>query len=150
MRLKEHSSHEHCSTFTIKTLVYCSVFIGKKIKLTCHGQIKTIYTCGSGWPLEWALGEGNGNPLQYSCLENSMDGGAWWATVHGVTKSRTRLHEVSVVSVNIYGWPTCLLPMWWEAQGKPLSIIKVFPDPAATVNTSIIFNITITITIVCF
>ena len=34
-------------------------------------------------------GEGNGNPLQYSCLENSMDGGAWWATVHGVTKSRT-------------------------------------------------------------
>ena len=31
-------------------------------------------------------GEGNGNPLQYSCLENSMDGGAWWATVHGVIK----------------------------------------------------------------
>ena len=36
-------------------------------------------------------GEGNGNPLQYSCLENSMDGGAWWATVHGVAKSQTRL-----------------------------------------------------------
>ena len=36
-------------------------------------------------------GEGNGNPLQYSCLENSMDKGAWWATVHGVTKSWTRL-----------------------------------------------------------
>ena len=34
-------------------------------------------------------GEGNGNPLQYSCLENPMDGGAWWATVHGVAKSRT-------------------------------------------------------------
>ena len=34
-------------------------------------------------------GEGNGNPLQYSCLENSMDRGAWWATVHGVTKSQT-------------------------------------------------------------
>ena len=34
-------------------------------------------------------GEGNGNPLQYSCLENSMDGGAWWATVHGVAKSQT-------------------------------------------------------------
>ena len=31
-------------------------------------------------------GEGNGNPLQYSCLENPMDGGAWWATVHGVAK----------------------------------------------------------------
>ena len=34
-------------------------------------------------------GEGNGNPLQYSCLENPMEGGAWWATVHGVSKSRT-------------------------------------------------------------
>ena len=34
-------------------------------------------------------GEGNGNPLQYSCLENSMDSGAWWATAHGVTKNRT-------------------------------------------------------------
>ena len=34
-------------------------------------------------------GEGNGNPLQYFCLENSMDRGAWWATVHGVTKSWT-------------------------------------------------------------
>ena len=35
------------------------------------------------------FGEGNGNPLQHSCLENPMDGGAWWAAVHGVTKSRT-------------------------------------------------------------
>ena len=38
-------------------------------------------------------GEGDGNPLQYSCLENPMDGGAWWAAVHGVTKSRTRLSD---------------------------------------------------------
>ena len=36
-------------------------------------------------------GEGNGNPLQYSCLENYMDGGAWWATIHGITKSQTQL-----------------------------------------------------------
>ena len=36
-------------------------------------------------------GEGNGNPLQYSCLENPMDGGAWRATVHGVTKIQTQL-----------------------------------------------------------
>ena len=40
------------------------------------------------------LGEGNGNPLQYSCLENPMDRGAWWATVHGVAKSRTRLSDL--------------------------------------------------------
>jgi len=40
-----------------------------------------------------SFGEGNGTPLQYSCLENPMDGGAWWATVHGVAKSRTRLSD---------------------------------------------------------
>ena len=39
------------------------------------------------------LGEGNGTPLQYSCLENPKDGGAWWAAVHGVPRSRTRLSD---------------------------------------------------------
>ena len=38
-------------------------------------------------------GEGNGNPLQYCCLENSMDRGLWWTTVHGVTKSQTQLSD---------------------------------------------------------
>ena len=40
-------------------------------------------------------GEGNGNPLQYSCLENPVDRGAWWATVHRVTKSQTWLMQLS-------------------------------------------------------
>ena len=40
-----------------------------------------------------AYGEGNGTSLQYSCLENPMDGGAWWAAVHGVVKSQTRLSD---------------------------------------------------------
>ena len=43
-------------------------------------------------------GEGNGNPLQYSCLENPMDRGAWWATVHVVVKSRTRLSDFTFTS----------------------------------------------------
>ena len=43
--------------------------------------------------LQVFLGEGNGTPLQYSCLENPMDGGAWWAEVHGVAKSQTRLSD---------------------------------------------------------
>ena len=41
------------------------------------------------------IGEGNGNPLQCSCLENPRDGGAWWAAVYGVTQSRTRLKGLS-------------------------------------------------------
>ena len=41
--------------------------------------------------LEDSLGEGSGNPLQYSCLGNPMDIGAWWATVHGAPKSQTQL-----------------------------------------------------------
>ena len=39
------------------------------------------------------VGEGNGTPLQYSCLENPMDGGAWWVAVHGVTEGWTRLND---------------------------------------------------------
>ena len=41
-------------------------------------------------------GEGNGNPLHYSCLENPMDGGAWWATVHGVAKFWTQLSDFTL------------------------------------------------------
>ena len=41
-------------------------------------------------------GEGNGNPLQYSCLENPMDGGAWWAAVHGVTRRQTQLSDFTL------------------------------------------------------
>ena len=41
------------------------------------------------------IGEGNGNPLQCSCLENPRDKGAWWAAVYGVTQSRTRLKRLS-------------------------------------------------------
>ena len=42
-------------------------------------------------------GEGNDNPLHYSCLENSMDGGAWWGTVHAVAKSWTRLSDFTIL-----------------------------------------------------
>ena len=49
-------------------------------------------TAGSGK----SAGGGHGNPLQYSCLENPMDSGAWWATVHRVAKSRTQLKQLSM------------------------------------------------------
>ena len=44
-------------------------------------------------------GEGNGNPLHYSCLENSMDRGVWWATVHGVTQSRREVHMFKLLKM---------------------------------------------------
>ena len=52
--------------------------------------------CNAGDPdsipgLERSPGEGNGNPLQFSCLEDSMGRGAWWATIHGATQSQTQL-----------------------------------------------------------
>ena len=55
------------------------------------------------------LGEGNGNPLQCSCLENPRDGGAWWAAVYGITQSRTRLKRLSSSSSSnscegVRGW----------------------------------------------
>ena len=59
-----------------------------------------------GW--EDSSGEGNGNPLQYSCLENPMDRGAWWATVHRVAKSRTRLKRFSTRTHTQYVGGTAL------------------------------------------
>ena len=44
-------------------------------------------------------GEGNGNLLQYSCLENPVDRGAWWAIVHGVIYSRTRLNQLNLIII---------------------------------------------------
>ena len=56
-------------------------------------------------------GEGNGTPLQYSCLENPKDGGAWWAAVHGAAKSRTRLSDFTF---------TFSLSCIGEGNGNPL------------------------------
>ena len=71
--------------------------------------------CNAGDPglipgLGRSPGEGNGNPLQYSCLENSMDGGAWLATVHGVAKSWTQLSDFTFYSwMFSFPWSIVLL-----------------------------------------
>ena len=51
-------------------------------------------------------GEGNGNPVQYSCLENPRDGGAQWAAIYGVAQSQTRLKRLSSSSVMLVSWHT--------------------------------------------
>ena len=67
---------------------------------------------------ERSPGEGNGNPLQYSCLENPMDRGAWWATVHGVAKSQTRLSNFTFSFQNHQKlrqkWSKCQLYLQWR------------------------------------
>ena len=79
----------HCQIGSIRTSC-CSVaqFICRSIHVAANGIISF-----SLWLSSSILGEGNGTPLQYSCLENPMDGGAWWAAVHKVAKSRTRLSD---------------------------------------------------------
>ena len=78
----------------LSRLVFQPDLGGSKVKASaCNaGDLGSIL--GSGR----SPGEENGNPLQFSCLENPMDGGAWWATVHGVAKSRTRLRT------SLLGW----------------------------------------------
>ena len=76
----------------------------------------------------WLQGEGKGTPLQYSCLENPMDGGAWYAAVHGVAKSRTRLSDFTfpfhfhalekemATHSSVLAWR---IPGMWEPGGLP-------------------------------
>ena len=69
-----------------RSLVDCSPWGGRQSDTTERLHFHLSFSC---------IGEGNGNPLQCSCLENSRDGGAWWAAISGVTQSRTRLKRLS-------------------------------------------------------
>ena len=66
----------------------------KSIEFKCQLLIKSIF-CRHSEDVNGSSGQGNGNPLQCSCLENPRDGGAWWAAVYGASQSRTRLKRLS-------------------------------------------------------
>ena len=98
---------------------------GPKQVFQCHDDMAIPEQLHFHFSLS-CIGEGNGNPLQCSCLENPRDRGAWWAAVYGVTQSWTRLKQLSSSSVYIgegNGTPhqySCLEnPMdgeaWWAA-----------------------------------
>ena len=73
------------------------------------------------------IGEGNGNPLQCSCLENPRDGGAWWAAIYGVAQSQTRLKQISSSSSSVYiptRSPSCVLSLWQILQGQQVGLTK--------------------------
>ena len=69
--------------------------------------VKQIYSSFNTFHFSLSrIGEGNGNPLQCSCLENPRDGGAWWAAVYGVTQSWTRLKQLSSNTYNLSMQPS--------------------------------------------
>ena len=79
------------------------------------------------WRMVRSPGEGNGNPLQYSCLENPMDGGDWLVTVHGVSKSQTRLRDFTIHYNNNYQYFVIIL-LYWGFPGN--SVVKNLPPNA--------------------
>ena len=93
------------------TLCKCNVFEGfpgLASEFACQCRIPKRHSFGPG--SERSPGVGNDNPLQYSCLENSMDRGAWWATVHGVAKSQTWLSSWVHSMQSLWA---CFLWEWW-------------------------------------
>ena len=80
------------------------------------------------------IGEGNGNPLQCSCLENPKDGRAWWAAIYGVAQSRTRLKWLSSSSssyVKRLEWEgTCLRKYSWQAAEPAVGPISLLEEPS--------------------
>ena len=79
----------HTQYFLILTSLFISSFKSTKKYSYLQGYAKSL-------PMG-QIGEGNGTPLQCSCLENPMDGGTWWAAVHGVTESRARLSNFTFI-----------------------------------------------------
>ena len=85
------------------------------------------------------IGKGNGNPLQYSCLENPRDRGAWWAAVYGVAQGRTRLKQLSsrlVIAFLLRG--KHLLISWLQSPSAvTLEPRKIKSDTVSAVSPSI-------------
>ena len=96
-----------------RSLVGCSPWGRKESDMTERLHFEFSLSC---------IGEGNGNPLQCSCLENPRDGGAWWAAVYGVAQSQTRLKRLSSSSSSI-GCLAASLVSTTRSQQHPLPLV---------------------------
>ena len=82
-----------CCPFLFLPSIFPSSGLAKTFVGVFYNILQKIQMNFLASPVNTFFGKGNGNPLQYSCLENPMDGGAWWAAVHGVARSQTRLSD---------------------------------------------------------
>ena len=106
--LKRSKPHYHIPGTVLGNPLYADSY-----RSTCNsGDLGLIP--GSGRSPE----EGNGNPLQYSCLGNSTDRGAWWATVHGVTKSQTWLSDSHIDTLSHPASYHLFIPIWKRRKGS--------------------------------
>ena len=87
-----YSCIQTCILFNVSLIFLLHSVLQSQDSLTRYYIFVELENC---LKLALRVGEGNGTPLQYSCLENPMDRGAWWAAVYGVAQSRTRLKRLS-------------------------------------------------------
>ena len=106
----------NCPPLPHRTIIQnLSADLAWKIPWTGRLQSMGSLRVGHDWATSLSLsytGEGNGNPLQCSCLENPRNGGAWWAAVYGVTQSRTQLKWLSIASDQIRSVAQSCLTHW--------------------------------------
>ena len=94
-------------------------WLEKPGRLQCMGSLESDKTERFHFHFSLScIGEGNGNPLQCSCLENPRDGEAWWAAVYGVEKSRTRLKRLSSSSRREKRVESGYLSSWLPPKGS--------------------------------
>ena len=93
------------------TLVWKTPWMEEPGKLQSMGSLRVGHDWATSLSLS-CIGEGNGNPLQCSCLENPRDGQAWWAAIYGVAQSRTQLKRLSSSSSKV--------PWYWAPEYKTL------------------------------
>ena len=146
----ESSSPSYFLSFLFCLLVDCVIWKGD-FYWYCFSliiEISGLYSCLEKWTEEpdelqsmgslrvrhdWTtslsrIGEGNGNPLQCSCLEDPRDGGAWWAAIYGVTQSRTRLKRLS--SSRVVGGAS-QVAQWWSLSANTGGTVDIGSTPGS-------------------
>ena len=144
-RLMHSDTHMHAHTHKETLLLTQWGFLGRfpsSVNRACGDKVGVGRSHGSlgarGGAESSVIWEGTGNPLQYSCLENPMDGKAWWATVQGVAKSRTQLSNFTFFPLFFFccqrrggAWVSTCLDGRGERKGRDLksSTVKCLKWP---------------------